>query len=79
MALIHVEPEPTERERYGLYVRDGRGIRREAATDKDGIGTALVQLADDREANGESATELVGVLDRIERRWISGVWEGGVR
>jgi hypothetical protein len=74
--VIHTftEPEPTEENRYGLYGRDGDNIYRIAETSKEGIGTALVQLAEDRRENGESAVEIIGVLDRIERRWITGLW-----
>ncbi len=68
------EPEPTEENRYGLYGRDGNDIYRIAETSRDGIGTALVQLAEDRREAGESATEIIGILDRIERRWITGLW-----
>lgn len=67
------EPEPTEENRYGLYVADPE-LHRIAETSKDGIGTALVTLADDRAEAGESATEVIGIFDRIERRWISGCW-----
>lgn len=80
---VIVEPDPTEEDRYGLYVRDlvdgKRELRRIAETSLDGIGSTLLQLADDRRELGGSPTEVVGVLDRIERRWISGVWQGGRR
>lgn len=75
---VHVEPEPTEEERYGLYYREPSGeLHRVAETDLDGVGRTILQLADDRRECGLSPTEIIGVLDRIERRWLCGIWEGG--
>lgn len=78
-AYVHVEPEPTEETRFGLYVQDRDGLHRVAETDKDGIGAALAQLAEDRREVGGSDTEIIGVLDRIERKWLTGLWpKGGI-
>lgn len=78
MAHVHAEPDPSEEDRYGLYYREPNGtLHRGAATSLDGIGRTILQLADDRRRAGLSPTEIIGVLDRIERRWLSGIWKGG--
>jgi hypothetical protein len=71
------DDEPTEETRYGLYrlarpdaTKPPAPIRL-ATTSKEGIGPALVQLADDR---GSDDPEIIAVLDRIERRWITSLW-----
>ncbi len=61
---------PTESTRYGIYGRGPNGPALIAYTAKDGIGTALVQLAED----DDYPCEIRGVLDRIERKWITGLW-----
>jgi hypothetical protein len=74
-----IEDDVTEETRYGLYrlgVHRGQTHGplepiRLCTTSKAGIGTALVQLAEDR---GSDDPEIIGVLDRIERRWICSLW-----
>lgn len=66
-----VDPEDS---RYSVYeLRDGEP-RELAATSRDGLGITLVTLAEDRRAAGEAAHPF-GVLDRLERRWICGLWQ----
>lgn len=75
----------TPEERYGLYVVAHRGARPElvcTAPDGGGIGVALFQQdADALEAGGPpfASRGSVGVLDRIERRWIVNPYAGGPR
>jgi hypothetical protein len=74
-----IEDDVTEETRYGLYrlgVHRGQTHGplepiRLATTSKEGIGLTLVQLAEDR---GDDDPEIIGILDRIERRWICSLW-----
>lgn len=77
---VLIDEEPTEETRYGVYelgYRPGeatQGPVRVAETSREGIGGCLVQLADDRREAGDPITPIVGVLDQIERRWITSLW-----
>lgn len=67
-----------EDNRYGLYrlvLVNGQPLPVQiCTTSRDGIGAALVQLADDRDDGTSYETEVVGILDRQERRWITSLW-----
>ena len=60
--------------RYGLYRLTPDGPQRIAETSKEGIGPALVMLAEDRLELEIYVAEVIGVLDRQERWWVSGLW-----
>lgn len=60
---------------------EGRGsaLQRIAETSKEGIGPTLAALADDRAELEDPGNPVIGVLDQVERRWLSGVWQRGRR
>jgi hypothetical protein len=62
--------------RYGIYVLREGEPHRVAECERDAIGTCLVSLADDNVQAGETQAQTFGVLDQVERRWISGLWPG---
>lgn len=63
-----------ETNRYGIYrLVEGRPVRI-CETSKGGIGAALVQLADDRTDETGYEAEVLGILDRLERKWVTSLW-----
>ena len=76
---IVVDEVVTTENRYAIYELGERepGVKGPvliAETSKEGIGACLVQLADDRAAAGDDAVPIVGVLDQLNRRWITSLW-----
>lgn len=65
-----------EAHRLRIYARRGDDLRVVAATDADGLGTALLQLDADEREHGRRLSDLgaIGVLDAIERRWLILPW-----
>lgn len=80
MTELLLDPETfaprTEEEKYRLYERgaDGELILVATTGTAEGVGVALVTLADDRREAGDPAP-IVGVLDGLAGRWISGLWQ----
>jgi hypothetical protein len=67
-------------ERYRIYERgaDRRKPKLIATCPSaTAVGTALVQLAEDRWEAEDWSTPVVGVLDSERGRWVSGLWNGG--
>lgn len=64
-----------EENRYRLYERGQGGELVLVATTgtAEGVGVALVTLADDRQEAGE-VVPIVGVLDGLAGRWITSCW-----
>jgi len=66
--------EITDDNRYSVMeLRDGCP-HEIAATSRDGLGLCLVTLAEDRRGAGDNSAPVLGVLDRLERRWVSGLY-----
>jgi hypothetical protein len=61
-------PHETGDDRYAIYAasREGTYRRRIAETSRDGLGAALVTLADE----GEFLGYRIGIFDRHRRLWI---------
>lgn len=55
----------------------GTALQRIAETSREGIGPTLAALADDRAELDDPGNPVIGVLDQVERRWLSGVWQRG--
>jgi hypothetical protein len=74
------EPRPDGSDRYAVYavVRGTDGSRparlRLAETSADGIGTCLITLRDEGQFHDDHS---IGILDRVERRWIVNPWATG--
>lgn len=56
-----------ETARYGIYLGHPADFPPTVVTSKEGIGTALVALAEDGELDGDTR---VGILDGFEDRWL---------
>lgn len=67
----------TAEHRFRLYGRDTHGNIHVIATapDPEGIGLALVTTAREHREAGLNP-EIVGVLDAVERKWLTALWEG---
>lgn len=71
--------EVTNLGRCGSCGGQGTLLQRIAETSKEGIGVTLIALAEDRAGLEDPGNPVIGVLDQIERRWLSGVWQRGRR
>jgi hypothetical protein len=60
------------------YCQRGKQLTRLATTTKEGIGTALVALAEDAREAGDGPLGPIGCLDRVERRWVCIPWARGL-
>jgi hypothetical protein len=64
-------------DQYAIYTRNIDGVRRELArTSLDGIGLCLKTLADESQITRDDP---IGILDRLDRRWIVNPWARGAR
>lgn len=84
--LVHDEPHPSGDDRYAIYsvANLGSGAPAKASdrrvriaeTSEEGLGITLRTLYDEGQITNETR---VGILDRLERRWIVNPWAAGTR